>query len=87
MSSTSATSTAAAGTLAAQYPAVLTALGHALATALRRRFVEGREPALDPATLRDLGVSRSELSSVDAEAAGRMAPTRRRIAAPRRPET
>jgi hypothetical protein len=86
MSSTPATHAAAAGTLAAQYPAALTALGHALAAAFRRAFVEGRQPALDHATLRHLGVSRSEGSAVDAEAEGRIEPTRRRSAAPRRPE-
>lgn len=34
---------------------------------------------LDPDTLRDLGVDRSELASCDAEAAGTAAHTRRRI--------
>ena len=86
MSSTPATSTAAASTLAAQYPAALTALGHALATAFRRAFLAGREPALDDAALRDLGLSGSELSSFDAEAEGRIPATRRRVAAQRRPE-
>ena len=82
MSSTSAVAGAGAGanTLAGQYPAALTALGHALATAFRRAFLEGREPALDDAALRDLGLSRSELSSFDAEAEGRIPITRRRVA-------
>ena len=81
MSSTPAISAAGAGTLATQYPAALAALGHALATAFRRAFLEGREPALDDAALRDLGLSRSELSSFDAEAEGRIPVTRRRVAA------
>ena len=85
MSSSPATSAAAASRLAAQYPAALTALGHALATAFRRAFLAGRQPGLDDATLRDLGLSRSELSSFDAEAEGRVEVTRRRIVTQRNP--
>ena len=60
--------------------------------ALRRRWRERRPRAadvtalsgLDAATLRDLGLSRSELESVACEAEGAVEPTRRRIA--RRPD-
>ena len=64
---------------ASTYPASLTALGHALATAFRNALAGDREPALDDATLRDLGLSRSELPSYRAEAEGHVEATRRRI--------
>lgn len=80
MTSSHSTRLSASGVHAVSpYPASLTALGHALATAFRNALVGGREPALDDATLRDLGLSRSELPSYQAEAEGRVEATRRRI--------
>jgi hypothetical protein len=80
MSSSHSTRLPATGVHAlSSYSASLTALGHALATAFRNAFAGGREPALDDATLRDLGLSRSELASYQAEAEGRVEATRRRI--------
>lgn len=46
----------------------------------RRRFDDLRH--LDERTLRDLGITRSELPSVAAELAGRAGPSRRRIEPP-----
>ena len=57
---------------------------HRLAAAavrpLRSRQRRCEAEALDVATLRDLGLSRSELGSFEAEANGFAPPTRRRLA-------
>jgi len=65
------------------------ARGREALTALRRRWRpraadDAALRGLDAATLRDLGLSRSELESVACEAEGAVEPTRRRIA--RRPD-
>ena len=55
------------------------ALWHGLAGACRAALARDRMPWLDDATLRDLGLTRSELSSFQAEAMGRTEVTRRRL--------
>ena len=57
----------------------LAALWQGLAGACRASLVRDRMPWIDDATLRDLGISRSELSSCQAEADGRTERTRRRL--------
>jgi hypothetical protein len=63
----------------------LVALGRDLAGAWRhalaRRHDAGIDRDIDDATLRDLGISRSELSSFRAEAEGRVERTRLRVLA------
>ena len=44
----------------------------------QRARLQARQPGLDDATLRDLGISRSELGSFEAEASGRAPATRLR---------
>ena len=63
-------------TLAAEAPTVW----HRLAAAARRPLRRCQAEALDGAALRDLGLSRSELGSFEAEASGIAAHTRRRLA-------
>jgi hypothetical protein len=66
--------------IAARCLDALAAIGHALAAFIRDAFGPDRHAALDDATLRDLGISRSELASFRAEAEGRAPVTRRRVA-------
>jgi hypothetical protein len=62
----------------------LSALGQGLAGACRASLARDRMPWLDAAALRDLGISRSELPSFEAEADGRAERTRRRLLDQRR---
>ncbi|WP_428421111.1 DUF1127 domain-containing protein [Methylibium sp.] len=54
-------------------------LARALARLQRRRQQRHEQQLLDPHALRDLGLDRSELGSYDAEAAGAVDCTRRRV--------
>lgn len=60
-------------------PGALAALWRDLIGSWRSAIARSREPELDEATLRDLGISRSELASFGAEADGRVQATRLRI--------
>lgn len=56
-------------------------LAEAVVRPLRRQRLRREHESLDGAAFRDLGLSRSELSSFQAEAAGTAARTRRRVSA------
>jgi len=60
------------------------ALRHDLAGSWRYAIVRDAQPCIDDATLRDLGLHRSELASYRAEVDGHAPATRRRVIAQRR---
>ena len=65
-------------------PGALAGLWRDLVRSWRQAFTPAHHQPIDDATLRDLGMSRSELASYAAEASGRVELTRVRvIAAPR----
>lgn len=66
--------TGAASTLATLWRDIVSSWRHAVA--------RSREQPIDDATLRDLGITRSELSSFEAEAAGLAPRTRLRLLHP-----
>ena len=86
MSPQFATPRAAQAAPVARPSSIATAAGQLLRSAISRmaRRLRGRQATLslhelDEATLRDLGISRSELDSIELEASGRIEITRRRL--------
>ena len=61
-------------------PGPLAAWWRDLVRSWRHTLTHARQPAIDEATLRDLGVARSELDSFRAEAEGLASSTRLRVA-------
>jgi uncharacterized protein YjiS (DUF1127 family) len=79
MSTVLATRPAQDSTGGPRRPNALAALWRDIVGSWRYALARANEPRIDDATLRDLGMSRSEIASCEAEARGRVEATRLRV--------